>query len=219
MEKAAFAVSKGSECYCGDKFPPESAKVDNSQCNRPCQGFGSEMCGGMTTFSVYNSGLLSSVDSASDDEASAAATTTSGAAATTKGPSTTAAASPSVITQAGTTIIITPTAAATTKASSGGGGGGASKAGIAAGVVVGILAIAGIVGGIFFFMRAKKRKAIEEEHQRQQTIGDFARAGLKSEVSSADSRLDPNMMYRRQSNGSLADEGDLSRRVLKVGPV
>lgn len=112
----------------------------------------------------------------------------------------------------GQTIIVTATGAA--KSSS---GGGASKAGIAAGVVVGLVALAGIVGGIFFFLRYQKRKAAEEEYKRAAAISDFVGKPPPTASSSInDSRLDPNIMFRRQSDASIADNQDYSRRILQV---
>ena len=83
---------------------------------------------------------------------------------------------------------------------------------------MGIVALGACAGGAFFFVRHRKRKAIEEEHRREQAISSFGKSGtIKSESSAADSRLDPTVMYRRQSDGSIADEMDFTRRVLKVG--
>lgn len=94
---------------------------------------------------------------------------------------------------------------------------GPNKASIAAGVVVGIVALSAIAGGIFFFLRNRKKRAIEEEYRRN-VAGNY---GPKPPTSSAgsvsDSRLEPSvMMQRRQSDGSIADNQDYSRRILKV---
>jgi cell wall integrity and stress response component len=96
-------------------------------------------------------------------------------------------------------------------------------AGIAAGVVVGVVALAGIALGLFFFMRHKKRKAAEEDFKRTQ-VGDFMRHGGTSSESKppntgysnmSDSRLDPEA-NKRNSIGSIADDQDYSRRILRV---
>jgi len=99
--------------------------------------------------------------------------------------------------------------------------GGASKAAIAAGVVVGLIAIAAIAGGIFLFIRNKQRREVEEEYRRQAAINSF---GVSKHPSSSgggstfsDMRLDPAVMaQRRMSDGSIADNQDYSRRILKV---
>jgi cell wall integrity and stress response component len=124
--------------------------------------------------------------------------------ATTTGPS------PSVVTQAGQTIVVT--AGGSAKA------GGPNKAGIAAGVVVAVIVIGAIVGGVFFFFKHKKRKAVEDEYRRNATISSFVAGGKSQPTGSmSDSRLDPSIMsHRRQSNGSIADDQDFSRRILKV---
>lgn len=95
---------------------------------------------------------------------------------------------------------------------------GPNKAGIAAGVVVGIVALAAIVGGIFFWLRQKRRREVEEEYRRQAAVNSFVSGGKlhTSNSSMTDSRLDPDFMARRQSNGSIADNEDYSRRILKV---
>ena len=95
---------------------------------------------------------------------------------------------------------------------------GPNKAIIAAGVVVGILVVAALVGAVFFVMRHKKNKALEEERQRHEAMTALA-TGEKppSTYSLADSRLEPSVMFqRRQSDGSIMDNHDYSRRILKV---
>lgn len=87
----------------------------------------------------------------------------------------------------------------------------ASTAGIAAGVVVGLVAIVAIAGGVYFFLRNRKRRALEAEFYRNN-----ANAFLEG-AKAPDARLDPSvMMQRRQSDGSIADNRDYSRRILKV---
>ncbi len=94
---------------------------------------------------------------------------------------------------------------------------GPNKAGIAAGVVVGIVALSAVAGGVFFFLRNRKRRAIEEEYRRNMANGYGPKPPNSSAGSMSDSRLDPVvMMQRRQSDGSIADNQDYSRRILKV---
>lgn len=226
-QKAVFGLTDGSDCWCGNELPANSTKVSDDECNVGCQGYGTQDCGGTDTWSVYTSGLTTDVDSVSDDAASSAAASTAASSTTTTSASATTHA---VTTVSGSdhTIVITatPTAAqssssasSSSSSSSKSSSGGTSTAGIAAGVVVGIVAIAAIAGGAFFYVRHRKRKAIEADHQRQQTINSFQSGTIKSERSGTDSRLDPAIQYRRQSDGSIADETDFSRRVLKVSDV
>lgn len=94
-----------------------------------------------------------------------------------------------------------------------------NTAGIAAGVVVGIVALAAICGGVWFFLRRRRQKQAEEDYRRNAANVDQFVAGGKLHTSNSsmnDSRIDPSFMDRRQSNGSIADNEDYSRRILKV---
>lgn len=94
-----------------------------------------------------------------------------------------------------------------------------NTAGIAAGVVVGVVGLAAIVGGVWFFMRRRRQRQAEEDYRRNAAgVNDFINGGKTSASSMNDSRIDPSFMDRRQSNGSIADNEDYSRRILKVGP-
>lgn len=42
--KKVAGTSGGNECYCGDKYPPESTLVDDDKCNTPCAGYGQQAC-------------------------------------------------------------------------------------------------------------------------------------------------------------------------------
>lgn len=92
--------------------------------------------------------------------------------------------------------------------------------GIIAGVVVGVVVVAACFGGLFFWMRQKRNREIEEEHRRNAAVNAFM--GGKPPGSSggysmeADTRLDPVMAQRRLSSGSIADNQDYSRRILRV---
>ncbi|KAH9214972.1 hypothetical protein DL95DRAFT_141601 [Leptodontidium sp. 2 PMI_412] len=217
LQYATFAMTNSSYCYCGENLPPASTKVDNSKCTIGCPGFGSELCGARGYWSVYITGMTTDVTNA----AAAASDTAKSSSA-----SATSTAKPSVVTVGGQTVVVTAGSDATNSASSSAksssGGGGPSKAGIAAGVVVGVLAIAAIAGGLFLFMRNRKRKEIEEEYKRNAAVSSFI-AGGKPPTSSGgassfnDMRLDPAVMaQRRMSDGSIADNQDYSRRILKV---
>jgi cell wall integrity and stress response component len=170
--------------------------------------------GGSKYTSVYllNDNLQGTVFNINDD-----GTTPSGTTVTT--PSQTASTTQSVVTVVnGQTVYVTPTATATAKSSSGG----PSKAGIAAGVVVGLIAIAAIAGGVFLFLRNKQRREVEEEYRRNAAINQFTQGGKHPSSSAgastvSDMRLDAAVMaQRRMSDGSIADNQDYSRRILKV---
>lgn len=100
---------------------------------------------------------------------------------------------------------------------------GPNKPAIAAGVVVGVVVLCALVGGLLFWYRQRKRKAIEEEHQRNTSLNHFVSHSEDqsekppSTVSLSDSRLEPSVMFtRRLSDGSIADNQDYSRRILKA---
>lgn len=85
--------------------------------------------------------------------------------------------------------------------------------------MVGVVAVAGILGGIFFFMRRRRNKELEEKHRRNAAISTFFPGKPPSSsggYSVSDARLDPVMAQRRVSNGSIADNEDYSRKILRV---
>lgn len=43
-DHAAFALTGGSDCVCGDTLPPSSDKVSSDKCSKPCSGWPSDMC-------------------------------------------------------------------------------------------------------------------------------------------------------------------------------
>lgn len=202
-----MATTEGSTCLCGNELPPESAKVDESKCNAPCDGYDIENCGGKGFYQVYLTGL--GTPGTSDDESSSASPTSSDSQSTTS-------AKPSVITKAGQTIIVTASATSAPESNSGSSGG-SSKVGIAVGVVVGVIAVAAIVGGIILLLKRRRNKAIEEEHRRSAAVGSFVKGSNSETSSTTDHRLDPKAFsHRRESLGSIADERDFSRRILQV---
>lgn len=44
LSKPVMALSKGSNCYCGDYIPVASSKVSDSKCNTKCNGYPQETC-------------------------------------------------------------------------------------------------------------------------------------------------------------------------------
>ncbi|KAK7755411.1 Protein SLG1 [Diatrype stigma] len=191
------AATSLDSCYCGDKYPPKADLVDDDQCTEPCPGINTEACGGLDTFSVYNSGVRVSVaDSDIASSSSSASSTSTAATVPTEGAESASASS--------------------TDAASGS----SNTVGIAVGVVCGILAVAGVGGAVFFFMRRRRNTEIEEEHRRNAAVNAFISGGKPPSssggLSMSDSRLDPVMVNRRMSDGSIADNQDYSRRILRV---
>lgn len=217
-------ATKDSACYCGNYLPPTSTVADNSSCTIECPGYPSDLCGGSGVYSVYLTGLTYDVTNADASAADTSASSSAAAAKSTGKASTTASASPSVVTVGGQTVVVTASSqatgssAATTSSSSSG----PSKAGIAAGVVIGIVAIAAIAGGAYIFIRNKRRHEVEEEYRRNAAVSSFISGGKPPQSSGGassftDMRLDPAVMaQRRMSDGSIADNQDYSRRILKV---
>jgi cell wall integrity and stress response component len=87
------------------------------------------------------------------------------------------------------------------------------------GVVVGIVALSAVLFGVWFLLRRRRQKQAEEDYRRNAANVNAFVNGSKLHTSNSsmnDSRLDPSFMDRRQSNGSIADNEDYSRRILKV---
>ena len=220
---AGYAVggtTGGNQCWCGNTYPPKSDLVDDSKCDVGCAGYDKEACeysstalselravtdraqpgGGIDYWSIYNTGKTLSVKHDSDSSSSSSGSST--AEATTS--STTPAEKTMIVTQ-------TPTETATSDK------GGTNVAGIVAGVVVGVVVVACVAGGGFLFMRRKRNREIEEEHRRNAAVNAFiGKPPGSSAGSMTDSRLDPVMAQRRMSDGSIADNQDYSRRILRV---
>ena len=51
-----FAVSEGNQCYCSGGYPKTAEATSASNCDLPCAGVGSEICGGELHLSVYQFG-------------------------------------------------------------------------------------------------------------------------------------------------------------------
>ncbi|KAF2466768.1 uncharacterized protein BDR25DRAFT_327832 [Lindgomyces ingoldianus] len=201
LKKPVMGLVDGTNCWCGDLIPPKKAQVDNSSCNTPCNGYDKATCGGPSKWWISLTGLTKNhIDYY--DPASPSATASKG--------------TPSPVVTIGSTVIIMASESPT--GGSNKGSSGPNKAGIAAGVVVGVVVLAAIIAGVFFFLRQKRRHAVEEEYRRQAAVNSFVSGGKlhTSNSSMTDSRLDPEFMMRRASNGSIADNEDYSRRILKV---
>ncbi|KAK1063924.1 Protein SLG1 [Friedmanniomyces endolithicus] len=237
QNQAVLGLSAGSDCWCGDTLPPASSKVDDSSCNKPCDGYGSQMCGGIGFYSIFLTGTESSVPNAgvSASSSSGSSTSTSDASSSTSQPPTSSTpsttATPSVVTSVapGQTVIVTQPASEASSPSS-------STptpqpqphtnvAGIAAGVIIGVVAVAAIIGGLVFWLKRRKQQAAEDEYKRSTQVNAFMRGGgagggepkppPTAYSNMSDSRLDPTA-GNRNSAGSIADAEDYSRRILRV---
>lgn len=101
---------------------------------------------------------------------------------------------------------ITPTSTQSAKPSGVSGG-------AAAGIVIAVLLIVGGGAGAFFFIRHRRRL----DYQRQsQSSGFGSLPGNPRYPYGTDQRLDPGMVQKRESVGSLADERDYTRKILRV---
>ncbi|CRK06865.1 hypothetical protein BN1723_006547 [Verticillium longisporum] len=213
--KAKYNVyaMNGATCYCGNTYPAAKDLVDQDKCNYNCPGYPYDACGGIkdgTFYDVFNSGL----DVVVENFVPTVTSTSSIPAATTTEVSNT----PS--TTAGQDAVTTASSAPVETDSGESGNGGPSIGGIIAGVVVGVVAMAAIAGAIFWWVRRKRNSEIEEEHRRNAAVNSFI-AGAKPPSSSGgismtDSRMDPGFAHRRMSDGSIADNQDYSRKILRV---
>lgn len=208
VQKKNVMALNGEDCYCGDSYPPETAVVDDSMCNFPCPFYKFEACGGVIGndlyYSVFNTGLRLVVP---DDVVASTSTST------TSRPTSTSAGG------AIGTVIETPVESSAPAETDTSKKGGTNTAGIAAGVVVGVVVIAAIVGGAFFFVRRRRNAEIEEEHRRNAAVNAFiggSKPPSSSGMSMSDSRMDPTLAHRRMSDGSIADNQDYSRKILRV---
>ncbi|KAL2687642.1 hypothetical protein Neosp_005204 [[Neocosmospora] mangrovei] len=208
------SAMKADKCYCGMVYPPEDDLVKDSFCNFPCPAYPQEACGALKTYySVFNTGLEIAVDDYVPEE-----TTTSAAPSSTKAAESTAAESTAVVTH--TDDVTAPSDSSTAGDDDDKKKDGPNVAAIAAGVVVGVVVVGAIAGGAIFFVRRRRNAEIEEEHRRNAAVNAFINGskppGSSGSISMTDSRLDPVMAHRRLSDGSIADNQDYSRRILRV---
>jgi len=187
---SVMGLTTETKCFCGQKMPNKAHKVDASNCNFSCPGFPENKCGSRdgSYIAVYITGL--EANPMVDDKPM-----------TTSSSQTTDSSTTSVV------VSITPTS---TTQKDGGSGGSVNKGAVAAGVVVGVLLVLALGGGGFLYIRNRNRQQVEEEYRRSAAAREFA------QKPSSDHRLDPGMVQRRDSVGSIADNQDYSRRILKV---
>lgn len=58
LNKPVLGLTGGGNCWCGDLLPAASAKVADSQCSTPCNGYPSENCTYSHLASFVNKNLL-----------------------------------------------------------------------------------------------------------------------------------------------------------------
>jgi len=202
-----LAGMQGQHCFCGVAMPPSDTIVKDNNCNYPCPSYPLEACGSIGNpkhYSVFNLGV--DIDPPEYEEEESATTTAPAATKTAPEDEPEETAVESGNPDSG------KEEEKEEKKS--------NVAPIAAGVVVGVVAIAAAAGGLWFFMRRRRNTEIEEEHRRNAAVNAFISGskppGSSGSISMTDSRLDPVMAHRRLSDGSIADNEDYSRKILRV---
>src|SRR5271154_5399767 len=121
----------------------------------------------------------------------------------------------SILIQPLLTIETTITQVPTQSGQSTGGGSGVTG-GAAAGIVIGILALMAVGVGAFFFIRRRRRIDYQKQWEGSSNFG--SSPGSLNRPFGTDQRLEPGMVQKRESVGSLADNQDYSRKILRVTP-
>lgn len=195
LNKPVFGLSDGENCWCGDLIPPASSQVDNSTCDTNCGGDGKPGCGGPGKLWVALSGTtLNRVENYEPKDSSSSSPSKT-ATSTSSAPTVTKSAAPPPPEDKPNTVAI------------------------AVGVVVGVVGVAALCFGVWFLLRKRRQRQAEEDYRRNAAnVSSFVNGGKLHDSGSSmnDSRIDPSFMDRRQSNGSIADNEDYSRRILKV---
>jgi cell wall integrity and stress response component len=200
LDKDVMGLSDGENCWCGDEIPAKEWQVKNDTCSTTCSGDDTTGCGGKNLLWVVLTGnTRNQVDYFQPSSSSSSSMP----------PKTSS-------TMATSTAVASATASPVTAPPQ---DDKPNTVAIAVGVVVGILALAAILFGVWFLLRRKRQQQAEEDYRRNAAnVNSFVGSGKlhTSNSSMNDSRLDPSFMDRRQSNGSIADNEDYSRRILKV---
>ncbi|KAM0345413.1 hypothetical protein ACHAPU_006576 [Fusarium lateritium] len=209
-------ATQGSKCWCGMLLPEDGDQVKDDKCDFPCPAFPKEACGSLKVyFSVINNGIELGPDNYVPKKS-----TTSAAPSSTEAAESTSAAEVSAAPTESKHASATSEAASDDSDDKKDKKDGPNVAAIAAGVVVGVVLIAAVGGGAIFFVRRRRNAEIEEEHRRNAAVNAFINGskppGSSGSISMTDSRLDPVMAHRRLSDGSIADNQDYSRRILRV---
>ena len=51
-------TQSGTDCYCGNSHMKYGLASNDSECDTPCPGDNSQICGGNLRYSVYSTGYL-----------------------------------------------------------------------------------------------------------------------------------------------------------------
>lgn len=172
--------------------------------------------GGPDSYGVYLTGLSENVKQEGSDDSSSSS---SHQKSTTTAPV-------QVVTVGGSTIVSTipppPTSSSDSDDSSSSGGGlsTGAKVGIAVAVVGGLVALAAVIAFVVFYLKRRNADGGSSYHRNTPSVNGFVSAGVApagSLGSASDTRLERNMVERRNSDDSVfADNQDYSRRILKV---
>lgn len=205
------SAMRATDCFCGFVYPPEDDREDDEMCTEPCPGYPQKACGNINprAWSVWNTGVSLDVgfyEPPPESSSTAAAPTNS---------ATNSAGSPPQESTTGA-----PSDGSNEDESNDGGDDGPNVVAIVAGIVGGVVAIAAVAAGFWFFLRRRRNAEIEEEHRRNAAVNAFI-SGAKppsssGNISLTDSRLEPGLGVRRMSDGSIADNQDYSRKILRV---
>jgi cell wall integrity and stress response component len=206
------AAMRGVDCYCGFAYPPEDTLEDDEMCTYPCPAFRQNACGNMNpqAWSVYNTGVSIDVgfyEPPPESSSTTAAPTNSATNSASSPPQSSTTGAPSDGSEGG-------------EENNDGGDDGPNVVAIVAGIVGGVVAIAAVAAGFWFFLRRRRNAEIEEEHRRNAAVNAFISGakppGSSGNISLTDSRLEPGLGARRMSDGSIADNQDYSRKILRV---
>ncbi|KAL2866642.1 WSC domain-containing protein [Aspergillus lucknowensis] len=194
---SVFGLHNGDDCLCGDKLPVKSDMGSDDDCDMACAAWPTVMCGGSKAYSVYLTGLEKNVPYLSS------------------GPSTTNSSSSTTKTNGATPSANEQVATSTNSPEPSDKKDGPNTAAIAAGVVIGVVGLAALIGAGFFLWRFKTRHPADKRLREMGTVEQFSKP--MSQDSMSDPRFDGDFMaQRRQSNGSIDDDRDFSRRILQV---
>ncbi|KAL3461419.1 WSC domain-containing protein [Aspergillus heterothallicus] len=210
---SVFGLYNSDHCFCGNQLPAKSTKEDSDdKCNKACAAWPSVMCGGSSAYSIYLTGLEDNVSYYSSGSSSSSSTTTSSSNSTATQTNGSSASTDTTDEQAVETFVSSPTSHTSNKDKK---DDGPNTAAIAAGVVIGVVGLAALVGAGFFLYRFKTRHPADKRLREMSNVEQFGKP--TSSDSMSDSRFDGDFMaQRRQSNGSIDDDRDFSRRILQV---
>ncbi|KAL4962840.1 WSC domain-containing protein [Aspergillus stella-maris] len=223
--KAVFGLYNSDTCFCGDELPAKSSEEDSDdKCNKPCAAWPTVMCGGSSAYSVYLTGYKSNVAyySSGDDDSDSSSSSSNSTSTTSSNSSSDDSTTTSTDDNSAATVTTTSnsdaemaTVTSNPDESSSDKKDGPNTAAIAAGVVIGVVGFAALVGAGFFLWRFKKRHPADQRLGEMSNVEQFGKP--VSQDSMSDSRFDGDFMaQRRQSNGSIDDDRDFSRRILQV---